>query len=273
MPRKRLPTGVLSESIATISENDKIWARGQLASSTQNIYLDYYYSGQDIYTYVVGAEEIKLPIEGLAFNIEQKKAPIYGAHSYTYDGVMRGTRIVTGSFVITTMRQDFMIDVLTEAAQKKIDRHSTMNSSQGSQYSISEGGFQNADQDNIRRYWDINPEKNRDMASDTEGKHIFSSHPPFDLAIIYGLQMLSINDEYSQGRSFGLVGDFAGDNAIHMDTNERLVDGGDFKDSKHRVLLKDIELLSCQMNYAPDGSPLNEVYTFFARDYSISRVW
>lgn len=602
MPRKKIPTGALSESIATISQDDKVWAKGQLASSTQNIYLDYYYSGQDIYSYVVGAEETKLPLEGLAFNIEQKKAPIYGAHSYcvdettealtkrgwvngfdlseddiilsmdpfsqelkwstirsiyrnfdyndkmfkitsknidalvtpghkfaladgtlkpvdeirkkdrivsmglpvkqadsiysdkfvelvgwfvteghlpksskavilcqsqkvnplyckriencldslgvtyktylqktnecmqyyihasnrlvdelvqvapnrvlsfefisslsdgqrlllmntmidgdgwrsgknarqyiqkdknhldafvalcamcgiatqigqrkdgcytvtlknrrinegysldfnggyvsgryntqinkknpkkhtpteaysglvwcpetdygtfvcrrndkvyvtgnTYDAVMRGTRIISGSFVITTMRQDFMIDVLTASAQAKLSRYQSMNPTGGSsQYSISEGGFQSTDYENIRRYWDINPEKSRDMANQTEGKHIFSSHPPFDLAIVYGLQMLSINDEYAQGRSFGLVGDYASDNALHMDTNERLVDGGDFNDSKHRVMLKDIELLSCQMNYAPDGSQLNEVYTFFARDYTISRVW
>jgi hypothetical protein len=272
MPRKKFPGTALSNSIATISKEDKVWARGQLASSTQNVYLDYYYSGQDIYAYVRGAEDIKLPLEGLGFQIEQKKAPIFGTHSYTYDAVMRGTRLVSGSFIITTMRQNFMIDVLTAASQTKMNTIGQLESDT-QWYSISEGSSQTADKDNINRYWNINPEKPTEMRDVTGGKHIFSSHPPFDLSIVYGLQMLSINDEYAQGRSFGLVGDYHGDNALHMDTNERLVDGGDFAKSKHRLTLKDIELLSCQMNYAPDGSPLNETYTFFARDYGISHVW
>lgn len=75
------------------------WGDNHLTTKAPHSYFDYYFAGQDIKIYIEGAEtpeQGELPMMDFAFNMQQQKTPVYGFWSYTFDAVMKGTRIVSG---------------------------------------------------------------------------------------------------------------------------------------------------------------------------------
>src|SRR5690554_2765108 len=82
---------------------DRRWANTDSPSRrTAHTYFDYVFSGQDISVYIDGmdVDEACIPIMEFAFNIEQQKVPVYGFWSYSYDSIMRGSRLVSGAIRI-----------------------------------------------------------------------------------------------------------------------------------------------------------------------------
>lgn len=258
-----------SEKIDVLDKRlDLLWGASQKNTKAPKSYYDYYFSGQDVMIYVDGVED-QLPIEGLAFQVEQKKTPVYGAHSYTYDAVMRGTRIISGSFRITTTTPGFMTDLISDAAASRSKLFASMGSDVKYLPSISEsyGDTQNIDAENIDRYWTISREKSRSGFLD--GKNIFSSHPPFDFVIVHGLQSASLQENvmvHNRGKYESAVTDAA----LYTDVNERLTETSSA--GTDRIVIKSIELNSCQYEYSPSGQPLSETYTFFAKDYYVTSI-
>jgi hypothetical protein len=218
--------------------------------------------------YVDGIED-QLPIEGLAFQVEQKKTPLYGAHSYTYDAVMRGNRIISGSFRITTTTPGYMTDIISKAAFARTSGSGNLLNPQQNKYvpSIAENNSQSTDSDNIDRYWTINREKSKSGFLD--GKHIFSSHPPFSFVILHGLQSASIQDNAMQ-HNRGKYESAVTDTALYTDVNERLTETT--QAGTDRIVIDSIELNSCQYEYTPSGQPLSETYTFFAKDFYVTSI-
>lgn len=260
-----------SNAIETVNKNiDYIWALNQQNTEAPKSYFDYYYSGQDTVVFIDGIDDIQIPLEGIAFQVEQKKTPVFGSHSYTYDGVMRGNRIVTGSFRITTTSPGYMTDIISKAADARIkNKGGFFSSFNDKSYipSISENNIQSTDLDNINRYWTISAEKSRSGFIDGQ-KNIFSSHPPFSFVLIYGLQTASLQDNvmaHNRGRYQSIMTD----NALYTDINERLVETNT---NAERVVIDSIEINSCQIEISPDGQPLSETYTFFAKDFFPSKV-
>ncbi len=258
-----------SEAIDVLNKDlDYEWALNQTNTGAPQSYYDYYFSGQDIMIYVDGVED-QLPIEGLAFQVEQKKTPLYGAHSYTYDAVMRGSRIISGSFRITTTTPGYMTGLIAQAAFARKQGSDQRMRETGRSYvpTISEANSQSVDGDNIDRYWTINREKSRSGFLD--GKNIFSSHPPFSFVIVHGLQSASLQNNviaHNRGKYEAAVTD----TALYTDTNERLTETS--QAGTDRIVIDSIELNSCQYEYAPSGQPLSETYTFFARDYYVTSI-
>lgn len=246
---------------------DYRWALNQTNTSAPKSYYDYYFSGQDILIYVDGVED-QLPIEGLAFQVEQKKTPLYGAHSYTYDAVMRGNRIISGSFRITTTTPGYMTDIISKAAYARKQSTNFMNQTEhGYTPTISENNSQSGDYDNIDRYWTINREKSR--SGFVDGKNIFSSHPPFSFVVLHGLQSASLQDN-AMTHNRGKYESAVTDTALYTDINERLTETS--QAGTDRIVIDSIELNSCQYEYAPNGQPLSETYTFFAKDYYVTSI-
>ncbi len=262
-----------SESIDVLNKDiDYKWAINQHPTDTDKSYYDYYFSGQDVVVYIDRIEGGPLPMEGLAFQVEQKKTPLYGYASHTYDAVMRGNRIISGSFRITTTTPGFMTDMISKAAASRTGNNffsvlGSQISANGYVPTISENNSQTTDGDNIDRYWTINREKSRSGFLD--GKNIFSSHPPFSFVIVHGLQSASLQDNaivHNRGKYESAVTD----TALYTDTNERLVETS--QAGTDRIVIDSIELNSCQYEYAPSGQPLSETYTFFARDYYVTSI-
>src|SRR5260221_10870770 len=95
---------------------DLQWGNGYLTSKAPHSYFDYQFTGQDINVYVEGAytegDIGKIPIMEFNFGIQQQKQPVYGFWSWTYDAVMRGTRIVNGMFRLVTKTTDYMANLI-----------------------------------------------------------------------------------------------------------------------------------------------------------------
>lgn len=234
---------------------DAAWGRSYNAQSnsgsdTSNTYYDYFYSGQDIIITVDGTEGDPafktLPIANFAFSVQQQKAPIYGFWSYTYDAVLRGTRLIQGQFTIATRYPNYMKDLIARAAQT---REETSVRSYGYFKDLTE------DDQNIEKYWG----KNMDPSLNALGNSVYSVHPPFSFVITYGVQNVSVPGLDSRFEAF------AGEDPWMLDTNERLMEA-DATHQYDRIILDACEIQSMETSFGSDGAVVGESYSFFARD-------
>jgi len=237
-------------------ELDRLWAKGFKSSRAPNSYYDYYFSGQDMKVSMDGIEDDSefsdLPIMELGFSVEQQKSPLYGFWSYTFDHMMHGTRLVTGTFTLATRSPDYMRRLLSKAAEAR--------GKYGQTYYYHRGLTE--DDKNIAKYWGTNIDPSLTEA----GKNIFSVHPPFALSLTYGVQNLSIAD--SQYAKSAVWDKYQSDNPLAVDINERIVES-DPVSQANRIVLDACYLVRFETGYAPDGSVVAETYQFLARDYVI----
>jgi hypothetical protein len=242
-----------SSTTVTDPALDLVWAKTNKRTAASS-YFDYYFSGQDVKVYVDGAEgepDADLTIMDFAFNVQQQKQPLFGFWDYVYRIMLRGTRIISGQFRIATTVNDAMDKALTASA---IMRQATSSSGQSAPLS--------RDDQLIEQYW----HQNIEMSSGVRGHNKFSSHPPFDFMLIYGLQSVSIG-ENSALHNKSLLDKFRNDNLpLYTDTNERLVAADT---AAMRFKIEGVELTNVQVEFSPDGTVCSEVYSFLARDMYI----
>lgn len=234
---------------------DLQWANAYRTTGALHNYFDYYFSGQDIQVYIDGVPDsdpdAQLPIYSLGFQVEQQKTPIYGFWDYTFSQVMRGTRIISGVFTLFTTSTDYMTRVLSKAATARVNGNR-------------ESSIRGLDRDEslIEQYWSRNI--NDDTMFSSTGKNLFSSHPPFNLIIVYGIQTASISSENKGQMYSDALAEYKNDTPLYTDVNERLVP----TDSTNamRIILNNCEIVKFSTEYSPDGQPIAEQYQFFARD-------
>lgn len=227
-----------------------------LEHSNLNSYLDYFFSGQDIQVYIEGLTDPAdvLPIYQFGYNIQQNKQALYGFWSYTHDAVMRGTRIVNGAFSVATVTPGFVTEKVAKAAKIRAERLAD------NKPLFPIRGL-NDDEANIEKYW----KKNLDPSLTAGQNHLFSVHPPFNMIIVYGVQDVSITDQTGAFRANQTRFKYANSTALMSDTNERIVEPDQDK-YQMRILIENVELLSRQTEYTPEGDPVMETYSFMARD-------
>jgi hypothetical protein len=250
--------GVSSPIEVLNREQDMQWAYEYGGASQDfNTYYDYYYSGQDIQVSIEGAGSNStggiIPIVSFAFNIKQEKLPLYGFWSYTFDAIMRGNRIVNGAFTIATSSLNYMKDLLSEAAVNRAEQDGGMHRIRGL----------DMDEKNISEYWGRNIDSATMVETDT--RHIWSSHPPFNFIIVYGVQNVSAPNMYQDSTYKEALQKYKNSPSLMTDTNERLVSR---ELIPSRLVIENVELTSMQIEYTPDGQPLGETYSFLARDLS-----
>jgi len=251
---------MMSNSLDVLNtEQDIQWAYNYKTATKDNPYYDYYYSGQDIQVMIDGADSSStggtLPIASMAFNIKQEKTPLYGFWSYTFDAVMRGVRIINGTFTITTSSLNYMKNLLASAATSRANKQSVRHPIRGL----------DIDEENIEKYWTRNLDASAMQTNTTQ--HIWSSHPPFNFVIIYGTQDISA-EAYQKNQSYIEASSLYKDSPhLYMDINERLVSA---KAEPLRYVLENVELTSMQVEYTPDGQPIGETYSFLARDMYVA---
>lgn len=240
---------------------DETWG-GVTPGRGSNAYYDYYFSGQDIRVFIDGTEHQAgfddFPICELKFRIEQNKKVIYGFWSYVYDAVMRGTRVVSGSFSITTLYPNYMKQVVALAAAARAANNGSLNYNY--YRTLTE------DDKNIALYWGNNMDPSLQGGQDT---NLFSTHPPFSMVIVYGIQNVSLTDNVapSMPSEENYHNTFGTDSALTLDTNDRLIDTNNNNGNESmRIVLDDCEIISMSTGYDASGNALVETYEFFARD-------
>ncbi len=246
-----------SDPIAVLNKDiDLKWAT-QIHARTLQSYFDYFYTGQDVKVFIEGAESPdnmnNMPIMNFAYSVEQRKVPVYGHASTTYDAVMRGNRLVTGAFTIATTKANYMTDMLSWAASARFEMYKD-----GTQIAPLK-----QDLVNMERYWTINT----DNALSPGGyKNIFSSHPPFNFIIVIGLQPDSGSIiGFQDGMDCDSVAAmYPIDAVLSQDINERLLDSD--PEGENRRVIQNVELVKLDQNFSVDGEVLAETYSFFARD-------
>lgn len=262
---RSLPEGGSNSASGAVSE---WWSEAQTALFTSwasafekystgfnNPYFDYFYTGQDIQISIDGLTDPgdNLPIYAFGYNIQQQKTPLYGFWSYTFDAMLRGTRIITGAFSVVSTTPHLLTTLIAKAASIRALDHS--------QNIYALRGLEE-DEAHIERYWSRNlTDRNLDIAQ----KHLFSIHPPFNFVIQYGLQDTSVVAKSPSARAKEIKDKFYDNDALMQDTNERLVKHP-IPELNRRILLENIELMSKSVEYNVDGDPLLETYTFMARD-------
>ncbi len=246
----------VSDAITVLnSERDLEWASSFENAGNNNIYFDYFYSGQDIQVYIDGADDQPtgglIPVTEMAWSIKQEKTPLYGFWSYTFDAMMLGSRIVNGVFRIATTRLNYMRDLLASAATNRANQTNVNSVIRGL----------DEDEANIEKYWTKNIDP---TISAKDNKHLWSSHPPFNFVIVYGVQNVSVNDLYASDGYKDTLARYKNAPALMADTNERLVAAN--PERLDRYVIENVELTTLQVEYAPDGQPIAETYSFVARD-------
>lgn len=240
---------------------DEKWARAWRDVKRPSDYFEYFFSGQDIKVRVAEIPENDtrfgdLPIFNLVLQVEQEKQPIYGFWDYTFSAVMRGTRLVSGQIAVFTKYPNFMMELLSQAATNRAA--ATQADSYGYPTGLTE------DDKQIEQYWGRNLFDPGVTAQ--QGRHIFSVHPPFSLVVQYGLQPMSVPKDTSTSEYEQWYVDYyqSREGDMMTDLNHRLVDSD--PTYENRLIVDNIELKSCMRQFAGDGSPMIEVYQFFARD-------
>lgn len=238
---------------ANESDLDLVWGYGFEGSQAVNSYFDYFYSGEDVRVYIDGGPSTeqgnKLPIMQLAWNMQQEKRPLFGFWSYTFDAVLRGTRMVNGAFRIATTTPSRMRDILAEVASAR--------AGQNTEFPIRD---LEVDEQNIERYWTKNIDTSNYL---NQSKNLWSAHPPFNFVIVYGIQDVSVS-AYDQ-KVVDVVNRYTRDQALMTNENERLVEA-DSIDHTSRIVLEAIELTGVQVEYNTSGQICSEVYSFFGRE-------
>lgn len=171
----------------------------------------------------------------------------------TYNAIMRGTRIVQGSFILVSRYPNYMKDLLTKAAK---DRYSREITDLRDPYPQPLDWQQNIDAENIQEYW----ETHIDPAASAQSGTVWSIHPPFSLVMLYGIQDSSVSvDDFSRSNER-----YQYQNALYHDDNHRLIDPVEAS-RKMKIILEGVELTDVNVVAAP-GNLVVEKYDFLARD-------
>lgn len=99
-----------------VSPNNKgVYNRSPLPKNKNNIY----YSGANVKVYFgdVWVEELA----SIQYSIEEQVAPVYGFNSYMFDKIARGTRLVSGAFIVNHTESGY-IETILERIAKSIDK-------------------------------------------------------------------------------------------------------------------------------------------------------
>lgn len=259
---RRAPVGIIDPAV----DND--WARAHMDSRAPNPYLDYYYAAEDMRVYVAETgsdpEFSDLPMHELGFSVTQEKAPVYGAFSYTYDAVMRGTRLVNGTFTLVTKYPNYMKRLLTKAADNRRENMDRLQDPYPRPQSWQE------DDANIRKYWT----RHLDPSAIAQGKTEWSIHPPFTLVVQYGIQDTSVvyspemaTNPTRRNRRLGVY-ESSGDTTLMRDHNQRLIES---ENDEHAdtFVLDAVELMGVNRIFSPNSPVVMEQYEFMARDIII----
>jgi hypothetical protein len=256
-----------------------------------------FYSGSDVYVFVVRMDKtlIPIPVAGFAFGISQEKMPIFGAWSYKYDVVADGTRIVQGQFSILfvepnhigrLLANDTFPDhsLLSDTVNNPIDlvdpEHSIQRRAKlkddiwGSKTGTTDQALVSPSS-TLDPHMKANKTRRESYPFGRDGSPpaLYAAHPPFDIMIAFGA-----NPIYSNGKDISSYTEFSYD-AWVKSTRDYLKMTEDMNDKNmfnavysERVYIEDVHLMNSGISMDTSGQPLIETYSFMAQDVRTPNV-
>ena len=251
-------------------------------------YQNYFFSGNDITVGIIPYYKnkiIHIPVTDMVYGVSQEKIPIYSAFSYMWDVVAKGTKIVRGEFSIVFSKPNYIgrllgapedadtpiidgtavnpiVDVSTE---ELVDNKDSLREQfwGSANESITTSNVYQTSNDISRPAFPFGRQpwgKNW-----PEGKYEadYAGHQPFDLIIIMGTTTSyhRQNNDGFNGYTSWIEG---------MDDEENPYSANQYNDEYHvrseKIILKNVEIMSCGIGIDPSGQPLRESYSFIARD-------
>lgn len=208
-----------------------------------------YFSGTNIHIFF---EDIYIDeISMLSFNMQEQVLPIHGYNSHLYDTMLRGTRIVQGNFAINFKKTNYImsaVDTILNGGDFSEEDNNFVNNfnvedKKNELYGYAEEGlsaeFDRLSEDLKDKLWQKSSEKNKDYQT---GTYFPDKDITFDIKISYG--------EYDQPKSKYDV-----ENKYKRKMNTGAV-----------RTINDIQIRGVQQQIDASGAPIQEVYSFIARD-------
>jgi hypothetical protein len=252
-----------------------------------------YYSGADVYIFIVRKDKtlIPIPVAGFAFGISQEKMPIFGAWSYKYSVVADGTRIVQGQFSILFVEPNHIGRLLghdespdheKEGVNDPIDlvdpdhdiqrRKDLKADIWGSPDNHIEKAFVSPSA-TIDNTYNKKRRESYPFGRDGNPPALYAGHPPFDIMIAFGQ-----NPIYSNGRDISDIAEFSYEAWVkstrdYMKMTEDMNDKNMFDPVySERVYIEDVHLMNSGISMDTSGQPLIETYSFMARDVTTPNI-
>lgn len=215
------------------------------------LYSQEYFSGADMHIYLgdIWVDEVT----SLEFVLQEEVLPIYGYNSYTFDAVARGRRQVNGTFSINFTSVGYLQEVLkhADAIEYFVNSRTARNNleSYRERYKLDEilrlhgiESFEKVADLYEEALWSKNKNDNEYIKSPVEP--YFETQKSFDIRIHYG----PVEESNKMGRY-------------------------DASKTQHKPnltvdVINDVHIYSVQKSAstADQGAPIQEVYTFIARD-------
>ena len=215
-----------------------------------------HYSGANVSLYIgdIWVDEVT----SIKYQIEQQKRPVYGYASYHWDFVAKGTSMVTGMFTINFKESGYLYYVLKRLQDAGANAHLTPTQ-------IAEGKVNETtpiERDNIERFLErpMGELKYKDLA---------------DIAALPDAKFENYAEAFedavwgSTGETLDSVASAEHRRVDHMESFDIFIVYGNMDDhtSNHTVKrIQKVELVGQSQLVEVSGEPIQEAYTFIARD-------
>ena len=225
-------------------------------SPGKQIYDYDHYSGANVSLYIgdIWVDEVT----SIKYQIEQQKRPIYGYASYHWDFVAKGTSMVTGMFTINFKESGYLYYVLKRIQDAGANAHLTPTE-------LAEGSTSQTnpiDRNTIERFLEkpLDREKYKDIA---------------DIASLPDEKFENYAEQFEDtvwgktGETLDSVTSTEHRRVDHMDSFDIFIVYGNMDDqtSNHTVKrIQKVELVGQSQLVEVSGEPIQEAYTFLARD-------
>lgn len=230
-----------------------------MSSTPDNINVNYerfppeYFSGSNVHIFFddVYIDEITT----LQFTMQEQVMPLYGYNSFTYDEMLRGSRIIQGMFRINFKHVDYIRSAVNKILSDDTSNYTNfpewstekVQQKKNKLYDISRRGwsreFDKITEEFKEMMWAEGGEDYREIESDGN-KAYFDFDAPFNILIKYGPYDMpnstyNIENKYRKNISQGTI-----------------------------IKIMDIQIDQVTQNVDASGKPVSEDYSFMAQDIS-----
>lgn len=218
-----------------------------------------YFSGCDVSIYFgdIWIDEIN----SLEFRLTEKKAPIYGYNSYTWDAIALGSRMVSGSFVLNFREAGYLNNVLKKYSESRESAKVYLNhlndrrpSSEEFRSTILEGKSLEELSQNFDK---LSPEDQKQAAEIMQQLAWGGRSQIGNEASLY--KEASYFKEPSGGEGFNIVVTYGAGSNIPLINSSSGV-----QTTFHKIV--GVHLVGVTQHISPDGAPVFEEYAFMAKD-------
>ena len=276
---------------AELPYSNSTWANppGVKSQLGKAAYSNNFFSGNNVFVFLFPYYKkmyIPIPVVALSYGMTQEKVPIYGAWSYTFDAIARGNRIVKGEMALVFTYPNMLGELIgegqtsiypTETDPKTKDKYqnqmpTSLTDAEAAKATLRKDIWGVGNDQYLTSPYKAGNKNGTIKSAFPFGQAApagkpeadYAGHPPFDIVICYGdnPDVQNINNDSFDFDTWAL----SAQDAIKMtsgDYNEQV--NPSWGVSK-RIHLKNVELLSSGTQIDITGQPLQETYSFIARD-------